>query len=58
MLDITALSVPADPRGPVAPIVVNASSLLYEPVKVIVGDIAIEPDATRLSPVALVLAFS
>ena len=58
MLDITALIVPADPSGPLAPIVVNASSLLYDPVNVIVGDIAIEPEATRLSPVELVPAFS
>ena len=58
MLDITALTVPADPNGPLAPIVVNALSLLYDPVNVIVGDIAIEPEATKLSPVALVLAFS
>ena len=49
MLDITALTVPADPSGPLAPIVVNASFLLYDPVNVIVGDKAIEPEATKLS---------
>ena len=57
VLDITALRVPAEPRGPVAPIVVTALSLLYEPVSVMVGDIAIDPDAIKLSPVALVPAF-
>ena len=58
VLDITALRVPAEPNGPLAPIVVTASSLLYVPVKVIVGDIAKEPEAIRLSPPELVPAFS
>ena len=58
VLDITALIVPADPNGPLAPIVVSALSLLYDPVSVIDGDIAIAPLAIKLSPVALVPAFS
>ena len=58
VLDITALREPAEPRGPLAPIVVTALSLLYEPVRVMVGETAIEPEAIKLSPVALVPAFS